>query len=150
MTFGAAGGSPKSITTITDSPPSGVFTNRDVYQCPLDTVALIIPLLFSCQFSATEIIFKVKQIDALTGSPTYLNTVYNISSSVGTSVFINAATAETTNIYPQRYEKYAFNGGNGYGGGILLFPGEILSLTSSNLTGNKRIKYAVIEYGIAS
>jgi len=183
MTFGSGGGSPKTISMITDvAPVVNNFANRDFYTCPLDTLAIVTPILFSYGTGSTSDpdIFNfagitLKQNDPITGAVIRMNTQYGgIGNAPFTPnpnygrIFLNpggeALSGPGVGPYMQRYEKYAiaeyYNsmsntvGKEGFGGGIILFPGETLSWGASDSYGPNapqwRLRYGLLEYGISS
>jgi len=189
MTFGSGGGSPKTISMLTDiAPVVNSFTNRDFYTCPLDTLAIVTPILFSYGtgsigdpdvFNFAGI--SLKQTDPITGAIIRYLTQY---SAIGGApftpspnygrIFLHPNAPDAMNgagqgPYVQRYEKFiGFSNTNnagggsapnvitkeGYGGGIILFPGETLSWGASDSYGPNapqwRLRYGLLEYGIAS
>jgi len=167
MTFGSGGGSPKTISIVTDTAPVvQAFSNRDFYTCPLDTLAIVTPLLFSFgsgSFGDPDVFnfagITVKQLDPILGSVIRYNTQYGAITGVPytpgpnygrTFLFPNAP--DTANFFAQRYEKYAL-ASVGVGGGIILFPGETLSWgASDNYTNSCQwcLRYGLLEYGISS
>lgn len=176
MTFGSGGGSPKTISIVTDTAPVvQAFSNRDFYTCPLDTLAIVTPLLFSYGSGSNgdPDVFNfagitVKQTDPILGSIIRYSTQYGAISGAPYSpspnygrTFLYPTVPDTTQFFAQRYEKYAlssfWNGSaevsKGVGGGIILFPGETLSWGASDNYTNScqwRLRYGLLEYGISS
>lgn len=184
MTFGSGGGSPKTISLVTDvAPVVNNFANRDFYTCPLDTLAIITPILFS--YGTGSIgdpdVFNfagitIKQNDPITGAVIRYNTQYG---SIGAApytpspnygrLFLHPTAPDAMNgisagPYMQRYEKFAiaeyYNSlantvvKEGYGGGIIVYPGETLSWGASDgyapNSAQWRLRYGLLEYGISS
>lgn len=178
MTFGSGGGSPKTISMVTDTAPVvQAFSNRDFYTCPLDTLAIVTPLLFSYGSGSNgdPDVFNfagitVKQLDPILGSIIRYNTQYGPIGGAPYSpspnygrTFLHPNSPDAMNAvvnagpYAQRYEKYfgLYDGANkvGFGGGIILFPGETLSWGASDNYTNScqwRLRYGLLEYGISS
>jgi len=161
MTLGSGGGSPKTISTVTDTGPfAQSFANRDFYTCPLDTIAIVSPILFS--FGSGSISdpenysfdgIKLKWIDPITGATVRLMTQYGAngvspsgSPHYGTYIIPSTNLDPVGSYYVQRYEKYMLamtayfrsdtnavvTNEKALGGGIILFPGETLSWGASN------------------
>lgn len=184
MTFGSGGGSPKTIALRTDSAPVvNNFANRDFYTCPLDTLAIVTPILFSygTGSGSDPDVFNfagitLKQTDPITGAVIRYQTHYGpVSGAPFTPnpnygrLFLHPNGPDSmagTGLgpYVQRYEKFmgfsvpagspVASTKEGYGGGIILFPGETLSWGASDGYGPNapqwRLRYGLLEYGIAS
>jgi len=184
MTFGSGGGSPKTISLITDvAPVVNNFANRDFYTCPLDTLAIITPILFSYGTGSLgdPDVFNfagitIKQNDPITGAVIRYNTQYGAIAGAPYSpspnygrTFLHPNAPDSmvglgTGPYVQRYEKFAMipvvtgspaaTAKEGYGGGIIVYPGETLSWGASDSYGPNaaqwRLRYGLLEYGISS
>lgn len=187
MTFGSGGGAPKTASLITDTAPTvQSFSNRDFYTCPLDTLAVITPLLFAYGSGSTNDPetynfggITIKQVDPITGGVARYNTCFGPMSALPFDVphfgriFLHPNVADAMNgnglgPYVHRYDGYVAvpivtnaGGGSaptvtakeGYGGRILLYPGETLSWSANNGYANAtqwKLKYGLLEYGIAT
>lgn len=188
MTFGSGGGAPKTIQVLTDAPGNiRVLSNREFYQCPLDTLAIVTPILFAYgtgsindpdSFSFDGI--KIKSTDPITGGIIRHQTCYGPMSGLPYDnphfgrVFLHPNLADAMNgtglgPYAQRYEKYfgvpiVTNAGGGsaptvtakegYGGSIIVYPGEVLSYGAVSgygpSVGQWRLRYGLLEYGVAT
>lgn len=170
MTVGGGGGSPKTISRVIYTLGGG--TSFDVYQCPVDTMAIIDPLIFvnaagnggvpgvsgfsNCNLSAVG-------LNPVTGGDLVEQLLHTYNTSMGTQYFgnfwgavtVSSASALTT---PMNFGRFEFSvtiaGGSGFVNetvhkGLILWPGEKFRLGSSLGAGSKLV-YALREYGIAS
>lgn len=183
MTFGSGGGAPKTCSIITDSAPVvQSFANRDFYTCPLDTLAIITPLLFSFGSGSNgdPDVFNfagitIKQTDPITGAPVRFNTCFGALSALPFTPspnygrkYLAPSSPDTSEFFAQRYDKYVIGSNvaasgtsgppitttlQGYGGGIILYPGETVSWGASDSYTNAcqwRLRYGLLEYGIST
>lgn len=172
MTVGGGGGSPKTISRVIYTFGGGV--QFDIYQCPIDTIAIIDPLI--CVNAAgnggvvgvsgfTNFNMSVVSPNPVTGADMteLLQHIYNTV--MGTAFFGNFVGAVTyssislgTLSTTMNFGRFEFSlsqiGANNvpaetFSKGLILYPGEKFRGNSSLGAGSKLV-YALREYGISS
>lgn len=170
MTVGGGGGSPKTISRTIYTLGGG--TSFDVYQCPIDTMAIIDPLILVnaagnggvpgvSGFSNASL--NAVGLNPVTGADLVETLQHTYSTTLGTQYFgnffgaisVSSGSVVTT---PMNFGRFEFSvtlaGGSGFVNetvhkGLILWPGERFRLITSLGAGSKLV-YALREYGIAS